>query len=244
MQPAFVERLDAWTLPEQAGMALPPIMIYGDDVTHILTEEGIANLLLCRSDEEREQAIRGVAGYTPVGPGARPARGGEPARPRRDPPRRKTSASTRATPRATCWPRAACATWCAHRAACTSRPSASATGEGHDMSDIPWASKPWTSLSPAAGRRRLRAGAGRRGRLGQPRSAARSRAPATAARCASRPRRAASVRSGRRCCDDFHARHPLGGVRVSINDMGATPAVVSLRLDQAVAELPQEAHAA
>jgi len=42
-------------------------MIYGDDVTHILTEEGIANLLLCRTDEEREQAIRGVAGYTPVG---------------------------------------------------------------------------------------------------------------------------------------------------------------------------------
>ncbi|MDB5999128.1 MAG: malonate decarboxylase, alpha subunit [Rhizobacter sp.] len=67
MQPAFVERLDAWTLAEQAGMALPPIMIYGDDVTHVLTEEGIANLLLCRSDEEREQAIRGVAGFTPVG---------------------------------------------------------------------------------------------------------------------------------------------------------------------------------
>ena len=67
MQPAFVERLDAWTLQEQAGMALPPIMIYGDDVSHILTEEGIANLLLCRTDEEREQAIRGVAGYTAVG---------------------------------------------------------------------------------------------------------------------------------------------------------------------------------
>jgi len=67
MQPAFVEHLDAWTLQEQAGMALPPIMIYGEDVTHVLTEEGIANLLLCRSDEEREQAIRGVAGYTAVG---------------------------------------------------------------------------------------------------------------------------------------------------------------------------------
>jgi len=67
MQPAFVEKLDAWQLAEQAGMELPPIMIYGDDVTHILTEEGIANLLLCRSDEEREQAIRGVAGYTAVG---------------------------------------------------------------------------------------------------------------------------------------------------------------------------------
>jgi malonate decarboxylase alpha subunit len=44
-------------------------MIYGEDVTHILTEEGIANLLLCRDDEERAQAIRGVAGYTAVGLG-------------------------------------------------------------------------------------------------------------------------------------------------------------------------------
>jgi malonate decarboxylase alpha subunit len=67
MEPAFVETLDAWRIAEQAHMALPPVMIYGDDVTHILTEEGIANLLLCRSDAEREQAIRGVAGYTPVG---------------------------------------------------------------------------------------------------------------------------------------------------------------------------------
>ena len=67
MQPAFVEKLDAWQLAEQAHMEIPPVMIYGDDVTHILTEEGIANLLLCRTDEEREQAIRGVAGYTPVG---------------------------------------------------------------------------------------------------------------------------------------------------------------------------------
>lgn len=32
---------------------------------------------------------------------------------------------------------------------------------------------------------------------------------------------------------DFHARHALAGVAVSIHDMGATPAVVSLRLDQA-----------
>ena len=67
MQPAFVERLDAWTLAEQAGFELPPIMVYGDDVSHVLTEEGLANLLLCRSDEERADAIRGVAGYTPLG---------------------------------------------------------------------------------------------------------------------------------------------------------------------------------
>lgn len=37
---------------------------------------------------------------------------------------------------------------------------------------------------------------------------------------------------------DFHARHPLSGVVVTIHDMGATPAVVSLRLAQAAAELP------
>ncbi len=33
---------------------------------------------------------------------------------------------------------------------------------------------------------------------------------------------------------DFVERHPVGGVNVTINDAGATPAVVSLRLDQAV----------
>lgn len=67
MQPTFVERLDAWDLAATANMELPPVMIYGEDMTHIITEEGIANLLLCRTPEEREQAIRGVSGYTPVG---------------------------------------------------------------------------------------------------------------------------------------------------------------------------------
>lgn len=67
MAPVFVEVLDAWKLKDMMGADLPPIMIYGDDVSHIVTEEGIANLLLCRSAEEREQAIRGVAGFTPVG---------------------------------------------------------------------------------------------------------------------------------------------------------------------------------
>ncbi|NTV68790.1 MAG: malonate decarboxylase subunit alpha [Azonexaceae bacterium] len=67
MAPVFVEELDAWKLQKSMGAELPPIMIYGDDVSHIVTEEGIANLLLCRTPEEREQAIRGVAGFTPVG---------------------------------------------------------------------------------------------------------------------------------------------------------------------------------
>ncbi|WP_336490159.1 malonate decarboxylase acyl carrier protein [Methylobacterium nigriterrae] len=40
---------------------------------------------------------------------------------------------------------------------------------------------------------------------------------------------------------DFFARHLLSDVRVSINDGGATPAVVSLRLDQAAAEIKDRA---
>jgi malonate decarboxylase delta subunit len=36
---------------------------------------------------------------------------------------------------------------------------------------------------------------------------------------------------------DFHTRWQLADTRISINDMGATPAVVSLRMDQAVESL-------
>jgi malonate decarboxylase alpha subunit len=67
--PTFVEKLDALELAKKIGLELAPVMIYADDVTHIVTEEGIANLLLCRDVDEREQAIRGVAGYTEVGRG-------------------------------------------------------------------------------------------------------------------------------------------------------------------------------
>lgn len=35
---------------------------------------------------------------------------------------------------------------------------------------------------------------------------------------------------------DFAARHPLADLRFSINDAGATPAVVSLRMEQALEE--------
>jgi malonate decarboxylase alpha subunit len=67
--PAFVEKLDAVDLAEKFKLPLAPVMIYGDDVTHIISEEGIANLLLCRTAAEREQAIRGIAGFTDVGRG-------------------------------------------------------------------------------------------------------------------------------------------------------------------------------
>jgi malonate decarboxylase delta subunit len=35
---------------------------------------------------------------------------------------------------------------------------------------------------------------------------------------------------------EFASRHPVGGTRIAINDMGATPAVVTLRLGQALCE--------
>ncbi|KTD55529.1 malonate decarboxylase subunit alpha [Legionella santicrucis] len=66
-RPTFVEKLDAWELQKSMNADLPAVMIYGDDVSHIVTEEGIANLLMCRTMAEREQAIRGIAGYTEVG---------------------------------------------------------------------------------------------------------------------------------------------------------------------------------
>ena len=39
---------------------------------------------------------------------------------------------------------------------------------------------------------------------------------------------------------DFFARCPLRDVRISINDAGATPAVVSLRLDQAAQDFQRD----
>lgn len=41
-------------------------MIYGDDVTHLLTEEGIAYLYKARSLEERQAMIAAVAGVTSI----------------------------------------------------------------------------------------------------------------------------------------------------------------------------------
>ena len=67
MVPNFVEELDSVKMAAELKLDLAPVMIYGDDVSHIVTEEGIANLLMCHTADEREQAIRGVAGFTPVG---------------------------------------------------------------------------------------------------------------------------------------------------------------------------------
>ncbi|MEV6867341.1 malonate decarboxylase subunit alpha [Streptosporangium subroseum] len=65
--PAFVESLDAIQVGKDAGMPIPPIMIYGDDVSHVVTEEGVAYLYRANSLADRREAVAAVAGATPVG---------------------------------------------------------------------------------------------------------------------------------------------------------------------------------
>lgn len=68
-KPTFVEKLDAVDVAKESGMPLAPVMIYGDDVTHVLTEEGIAYLYRARSLEERRAMVAAVAGITDIGLG-------------------------------------------------------------------------------------------------------------------------------------------------------------------------------
>ncbi len=58
-------------------MPVAPVMIYGDDVTHIVTEEGVAYLYKTESLEERRAAIAAVAGATEIGRSADPKRTAE-----------------------------------------------------------------------------------------------------------------------------------------------------------------------
>ncbi|SNS43376.1 malonate decarboxylase alpha subunit [Granulicella rosea] len=65
--PAFVEQLDAVEVGLTNHMPIAPVMIYGDDVTHVVTEEGIAYLYRAEGQEERRKALAAVAGVSPVG---------------------------------------------------------------------------------------------------------------------------------------------------------------------------------
>jgi len=68
-KPTFVEKLEAVEVAKASGMPLAPVMIYGDDVTHVLTEEGIAYLYRAQSLEERRAMVAAVAGITDIGLG-------------------------------------------------------------------------------------------------------------------------------------------------------------------------------
>ncbi len=74
---AIVETLDAVEVGQKAGMPIAPIMIYGDDVTHVVTEEGVAYLYKTDGLDERKAAIAAIAGATEVGLEADPKRSAE-----------------------------------------------------------------------------------------------------------------------------------------------------------------------
>jgi malonate decarboxylase alpha subunit len=76
-QASIVDALDAIEVGRKAGMAVAPIMIYGDDVTHLVTEEGVAYLYKASNREERRTAIAAIAGATEVGRRAVPQRTAE-----------------------------------------------------------------------------------------------------------------------------------------------------------------------
>lgn len=63
----IVKDLDGNQVGKEAGLPVSPIMIYGEDVTHLVTEEGIAYLYKTNSLEERKDAIAAVAGVTEIG---------------------------------------------------------------------------------------------------------------------------------------------------------------------------------
>jgi malonate decarboxylase alpha subunit len=64
---SIVETLDAIAVGKKAQMPMAPVMIYGDDVTHLVTEEGIAYVYRAEGLEERKAAIAAVAGATEIG---------------------------------------------------------------------------------------------------------------------------------------------------------------------------------
>lgn len=66
-KPVFIESLDAIDVKEAAGLATAPVMIYGEDVTHIVTEEGIAYLYKADSMAQRREMIAAIGGVTSIG---------------------------------------------------------------------------------------------------------------------------------------------------------------------------------
>jgi malonate decarboxylase alpha subunit len=72
--PALVESLEAVQVGRDSGMPLAPVMIYGDDVSHVVSEEGIAYLYKAQGQEERRAALAAIAGATAIGRRADPSR--------------------------------------------------------------------------------------------------------------------------------------------------------------------------
>jgi malonate decarboxylase alpha subunit len=65
--PVFKNQLDAMDLYKEGFFRVPPIMISGDQITHIVTEKGIGYLHKCMNIETRMKVVAGIAGDTEVG---------------------------------------------------------------------------------------------------------------------------------------------------------------------------------
>jgi malonate decarboxylase alpha subunit len=65
--PVFVEELDAVDIAKKANLPIAPVMVYGEDVSHVVTEQGIAYLYKAQNLEERKNALKAIAGVTPFG---------------------------------------------------------------------------------------------------------------------------------------------------------------------------------
>lgn len=63
----FVPELDAISIGKKAGMEAPPIMVYGEDVSHTVTEQGIAYCYMAENAEERKKMLASIAQGTPFG---------------------------------------------------------------------------------------------------------------------------------------------------------------------------------
>jgi len=57
--------LDALAVGKKAHIPVAPVMIYGDDGTHVVTEEGIAYLYKAEGLEERFHARDGLPSLVP-----------------------------------------------------------------------------------------------------------------------------------------------------------------------------------
>ena len=121
-EPTIVESLDAVEVGKNSGMPIAPVMIYGDDVSHVVTEEGIAYLYKAEGAEERRAAARR----------RRRRNAGRVCAPIRKRSAICASAASSPIPKdlgvqparrrsARCWPRAVSKIWSPGRADCTSR---------------------------------------------------------------------------------------------------------------------------
>ena len=126
--PTIVETLDAVEVGKKAGMPIAPVMIYGDDVTHVVTEEGVAYLYKAPSLKERRAAIAAIAGVTPIGLRADAARTAATA-PRGVVATPEDLGIAARTPVGRCWRRAASTTSSHGPADSTIRPPSFGTGE-------------------------------------------------------------------------------------------------------------------